>query len=156
MTRTRTLSLAAAAALAFAAGIAMQGCGKSCGDQTPTVGVVNNAASCSAPAGALVTVSFHVCPKCDQGTPSCIVHADNAAAGQITLEPVAEVCDPQSCPLVDANTCLLPTLDCQFTAVAPTIAGPTIVTITTPGAPETFTLNVTAPVSNPTPVTCSL
>jgi hypothetical protein len=151
MTTIRSLTLAAAVATALAAA----GCGsKSCNDQTPPVTQVPTA-SCAAQTGAQVTVPMHVCPKCDQATPTCLVHAENAAAGLITLEPVSEVCDPNSsCPLVDPNSCPFATLNCQFTA--PAAPGNVTVTIVTPGTPETFQLAVSAGGASPPAVLCSL
>lgn len=149
MTTTRVLTLAAAAA----AVLATTGCpGKNCNDQTPPVSQVPSG-TCSVQAGATVTVPMHVCPKCDQGTPTCMVHTENAAGGVITLEPVAEVCDPNSsCPLVDPASCPFATLNCQFTAPASSVT----ISVVTPGNPETFQLAVTSGSSSPSPVTCSL
>ncbi len=148
MTMTRALPLAAAVAAVLTA----TGCpGKNCNDATPPVGTLNTSGSCTAQPGAPVTVKFHVCPKCDQAAPTCIVHAENAAAGQITLEPVAEVCDPNSsCPIITAPSCTLPTLDCSFTA--PTSTGNVNVTIVTPTGQESFQLAVSATGTG----TCSL
>jgi len=151
MTTTRTLTLAAA----FVAVLGVAGCGssKNCNDTTPPVGNLNTSVSCAAQAGAPVTVSFHVCPKCDQASPTCIVHAQDAAAGQITLEPVSEVCDPNSsCPIITPESCLLPTLSCRFTA--PSTTSPVNVTIVTPTGNESFSLAISGSGTNP--VTCSL
>ena len=151
MTTTRKLALAAA----FVAALAVAGCGstKNCQDATPPVGTLNTSASCTAQAGAPVTVSFHVCPLCDQGTPTCIVHAQDAAAGQITLEPVSQVCDPNSsCPIIVPASCQIPTLSCQFTAPATT--SPVHVTIVTPTGNETFSLAISG--SGTQPVSCAL
>jgi hypothetical protein len=149
MNKSWKLTLAAA----FAAALALTGCpGKNCNDATPPVGNLNTSPSCSAQAGAPVTVSFHVCPLCDQGSPTCVVHSENAAQGQITLEPVSEVCDPSSCPLIDASSCTIPTLNCQFTA--PATSSPVNVTIVTPTGQQTFQLAISG--SGATPVSCSL
>jgi hypothetical protein len=113
-TRTRTAPLALSAALAVVAA----GCGsnKSCTDATPEVSAVP--ASCSAVAGASVTVPLHVCPRCDQSFPACDVHPLNGS--QLVLEPVSQVCDPNSsCPLVDPASCPFSTLNCTFTAPGP-------------------------------------
>jgi hypothetical protein len=149
---TRTRAVAIVVALAAALGAA--GCGsKGCNDATPPVGTLNTSGGCTAQAGAPVTVSFHVCPLCDQGPASCIVHAENAAAGTITLEPVSEVCDPNSsCPIITAPSCTIPTLNCQFTA--PATSSPVTVTIVTPTGQETFQLAVSG--SGTSPVVCSL
>jgi hypothetical protein len=146
--RAAVLGLAAAATLAVVA----TGCpGKNCGDETPPVSQAP--ASCSAQAGAQVTVPLHVCPKCDQATPTCLVRMD-AAGGVITLEPVSEVCDPSSsCPIVDPSSCPFATLDCSFTA--PAAAGYSV-TVVTPSAPIQFPLTVSGGGSAPQPVTCPL
>jgi hypothetical protein len=146
MNMTRALTLAAAVAAVLTA----TGCpGKNCNDATPPVGTLNTSASCTAQPGAPVTVKFHVCQKCDQATPTCIVHAENAGQGQIVLEPVSEVCDPNSsCPIIDPASCSIPTLDCKFTAPANNAR----VTIVTPTGQETFPLVVSATGTG----TCSL
>jgi hypothetical protein len=112
-TRTRTTLLALSAALAVLAA----GCGSSnsCTDATPEVSAVP--ASCTAVAGSSVTMPVHVCPKCDQSFPACDVHPLNGT--QLVLEPVSQVCDPNSsCPVVDPATCPFATLNCTFTAPA--------------------------------------
>lgn len=135
--RNRSLMLAA---LALALGVAAAGCGKTCNDQTPTV---SGAQNCQAVAGSPVTMQLHVCPKCDQGTPECLVHLDNVGSGQISLEPVAEVCDPNSsCPLVDPASCPFAALNCTFTA--PATPGPYTVVVVTPEGPDQRTLTVVA------------
>lgn len=137
-TRIATLALSAAAALAAA------GCGSKCNDQTPPVSSVPTS-TCTALTGTPVTMPIHVCPKCDQGSPSCLVHTENVGQGQITLEPVSEVCDPNSsCPLVDTSTpdsCPFATLNCQFTAPA---VGEYTIVVVTPSAPENRHLTVVA------------
>ena len=147
MTTTRWITAAAA----FAAVVAVAGCGdkKSCNDATPPVGELHTSSCTAIKAGAPVTVSFHVCPQCDQGTPTCLVH-DNGAQGQITLEPVAEVCDPKSCDIITPQSCIIPTLDCQFTA--PAITGNVNVTIVTPAGEQSFQV----PVSGSGSTSCSL
>lgn len=112
--RTRTLVLAAAFALALA--LVAAGCGDNkCNDETPAVSQVP--ASCTAVAGSTVTMPVHVCPKCDQGTPTCDAHPLNG--GQIVLEPISQVCDPNSsCPLVDPESCPFATMSCSFPAPA--------------------------------------
>lgn len=135
--RTRSLTLAAAFALGL--GIAAAGCGNKCNDQTPPVA---GAPNCQAVAGSPVTVPLRVCPKCDQGTPECLVHLDNVAQGQITLEPVAEVCDPNSsCPIIDPASCQFAPVSCTFTAPA---AGSYNVVVVTPEGPDNRTLTVAA------------
>jgi hypothetical protein len=148
MTPCRVILGLAAAALAVLA----TGCpGKNCGDQTPPVSQAP--ASCSAQAGAQVTVPLHVCPKCDQASPTCLVRTD-VAGGVITLEPVSEVCDPSSsCPLVDPASCPFATLNCAFTA--PPASGYSV-TVVTPSAPIQFPLTVDPASGSPPPVTCPL
>ena len=120
---TRSLAIAAALAVAVLAA----GCGNKCNDQTPPVSAVP--ASCTAVAGSQVSMPVHVCPKCDQGTPTCDAHPLNG--GQIVLEPVSEVCDPNSsCPLVDPASCPFATMSCTFTA---------------PANPDTYQLVVVTP-----------
>lgn len=133
MTTNRALTLAAA----LAAVLTATGCpGKNCNDATPPVSGVPT--SCSAAAGTQVTVPIRVCPKCDQATPTCLVHAENAAGGRVTLEPVSEVCDPNSsCPI--QGTCLTAPLNCTFTMPS----GPVIVTVVTPENPMEFQVALT-------------
>jgi hypothetical protein len=123
--RTRTLVLAAASALALAAA----GCGDNkCKDETPAVSQVP--ASCTAVAGSTVTMPVHVCPKCDQGTPTCDAHPLNG--GQIVLEPISQVCDPNSsCPLVDPASCPFATMSCSFPA--PAVGSYNLVVVTPEG-----------------------
>lgn len=133
--RTRSLSLAA---FALGLAVAAAGCGKTCNDQTPTVSQVP--ASCTAVEGSTVTLPLHVCPKCDQGTPSCDAHPLNG--NQIVLEPVAEVCDPNSsCPIVDPSSCPFATTDCTFPAPA---AGDYQLVVVTPEGTIQRTLTVVA------------
>jgi hypothetical protein len=109
--RIRIATLAAAAALAAAA----SGCGQKCNDQTPPVAAAPN---CTAIAGAVVPVPIRVCPRCDQGTPSCDVRY-NSGSGRFTLEPLAEVCDPNSsCPIVNPSSCPFAPVTCTLTAPA--------------------------------------
>ena len=135
--RTRSLTLAA---LAVALAVTAAGCGNKCNDQTPPVAGAQN---CTVAPGSSVTVQVRVCPKCDQGTPTCLVHLENVAASQISLEPVSEVCDANSgCPLVDPATCQTSPLNCSFTAPAAT--GDYNVVVVTESAPEQRTLRVAA------------
>jgi hypothetical protein len=145
---TSTLGLAALAALSLAAG-----CGSpaaQCGDQTPPVSAAP--ASCTAVTGTRVTVPVRVCPRCDQATPTCLVHAENASGGQITLEPVAEVCEPGSCPTVDPATCQFQALGCVFTAPAP---GTYQLIVATPGNPLETPLTVVGSTASPPNPQCS-
>lgn len=132
---TRIATLAVAAALAATAA----GCGDKCNEQTPPVSQVPP--GCTANAGAAIQVGIHVCPKCDQGVPTCVVRAENAAGGQILLEPVSEVCDPQSCPLPNLNTCPFATMNCAIPGLP---AGAYTLVVNTPGAPENIPLTVVA------------
>jgi hypothetical protein len=146
MTTRKVLVGLAAAALAILA----TGCpGKNCGDQTPPVSQVPS--TCAAQAGAQVTVPLHVCPKCDQATPTCLVRTENASGGVITLEPVSEVCDPNSsCPIVDPASCPFATLNCSFTAPA---AGSYSIVVVTPASPEQIPFSVAPSAGSPS-VTC--
>ena len=122
--RPGNASLAAAAGLALAAA----GCGSTCSDQTPPL---KSAPSCEVLVSSQITVPLNVCPRCDQAAPRCLVHLDQESLGQITLEPVSEVCDPStSCPTVDPTTCPATPLGCTFTA---------------PGSPATYQLIVATP-----------
>jgi hypothetical protein len=141
-----TLAVALAAALA-----ACGSPGAQCGDQTPPVSAAP--ASCTAVTGTKVTVPVRVCPRCNQATPTCLVHAENASGGQITLEPVSEVCDPStSCPVVDPATCSFQALSCEFTAPAP---GSYQLVVATPGNPLDTPLTVVAAGSAPPAPQCS-
>lgn len=146
MTTTRALTLA----LAAAAVITTTGCpSKNCSDASPQVSAAPTA--CTASTGSKVTVPVRVCPKCDQSTPTCVVHADNIAAGSVLIEPITEVCDPNSgCPI--NGTCLTNPLSCSFTA--PAAAGTVTVTVNDPDSPRTFTLTVNAGAASD--VLCSL
>ncbi|HEX9243227.1 MAG TPA: hypothetical protein VF875_12355 [Anaeromyxobacter sp.] len=135
---------ALATTLAASLGLLATGCGEvpgaKCGDQTPPVS--GAPASCTALAGTKVTVPVRVCPRCDQATPRCLVHTENASGGQITLEPIAEVCDPStSCPPVDPASCSFQPLDCEFTAPAP---GHYQLVVATPGTALDTPLTVLA------------
>ena len=134
--RTRSLVLVA---FALALGVAAVGCGKNCNDQTPPV---SGAPNCQAAAGSAVTIPLRICPKCDQGTPECLVHLENVGGGQISLEPVASVCDPNSsCPIVDPASCLFAPVSCTFTA--PAVGSYNVVVVTPEGAAQR-TLTVVA------------
>ncbi len=137
MTMTRKLTLAAA----FVAALAVAGCGssKNCNDAATAVSQAPS--SCSAPVGSQVTVPLHVCPRCDQGTPTCDVRVQ---AGTIYVEPVAEVCDPNSsCPIVNPASCPFAALNCTFTAPAPDASNTFTVVVVTPDSQLTFPLTVT-------------
>lgn len=147
MTTTRSLTLV----LAAAAAVAAAGCGSTCHDSTPAVSAVPS--SCTAPAGAPVTVPVHVCPSCDQSMPTCDVRFQG---GTFVLEPVSQVCDQNpSCPIVDPSSCPFQTMDCQFTAPTPG-GGPSSfpVVVVTSGPQVQFTLTVSG--SGSTPVSCPL
>jgi hypothetical protein len=131
------------------------GCGgsssTSCSDQTPPVSAAP--ASCTALTGTKVTVPVRVCPRCDQATPTCLVHTENVSSGQITLEPVSQVCDPStSCPPVDPASCSFQALACEFTAPAP---GSYQLIVATPANPLATPLNVLAATGTPPPQQCS-
>ena len=132
MTTIRSITLALAAAV-LAGG--MTGCGSSCHDSTPAVSSVPT--SCTAQGGAQVKVPVHVCPSCDQSMPTCDVRFQG---GTFVLEPVSQVCDQKSCPIVDPASCPFQTMDCQLTA--PSGGGPFPVVVATSGAPIQFTLDV--------------
>jgi hypothetical protein len=141
--RTGTVTVAAGALALVAAG-----CGQKCSDQTPPL---KAAPSCEVLASAPVTVPLAVCPRCDQGSPRCLVHLEQASQGQITLEPVSEVCDPSSsCPTVDPTSCPATPLACSFTAPAAPASYQLIVA--TPSGVEERTLTV---IASGTPAGCS-
>lgn len=112
--RIATLAIAAAVALASS------GCNEPC--KSENVDVVQESVPASCPgmaAGAPVTVSFEVCVRCNEATPTCKV---DAQGGGILLDPMAEACDDSSsCPL---PSCGFPggtdlaTVSCAFTAPA--------------------------------------
>jgi hypothetical protein len=108
MTTIRSLTLAAAVALAAS------GCGdKTCNDATPPVKQVP--AACTAIVGQPLPVPINTCPKCDQGTPTCDVRSNGA--GRFTLEPVSQVCDPNSsCPIPNLTSCAALATNCTLTA----------------------------------------
>lgn len=146
MTTTRALTLA----FAFAAVLTFTGCpSKNCSDASPPVSQVP--AGCTAPTGSKVTVQVRACPKCDQSIPTCLVHAENIGGGSVLLEPVSEVCDPNSgCPI--SGTCMTNPLTCTFTA--PATPGTVTVTVNDPSTPQEFTLTVNSGAAGD--VTCSL
>jgi hypothetical protein len=150
MNKSRKLIVAAA----LAAALAVEGCGssKNCNDSATAVSQAPT--SCAAQVGAQVTVPLHVCPKCDQGTPTCDVRAQ---AGTIFVEPVAPVCDPNSsCPLVDPASCPFSALNCQFTAPPPDTSNTFTVVVITPDSQITFPLTVSTGSGSPPAVSCSL
>jgi hypothetical protein len=104
MKTTRSIVLTLAA---LTVAVAASGCGsKNCGDATPPVKTIP--ATCVATVGQPLTVPVNTCPKCDQEAPTCDVR-DNGG-GNFTLEPVSQVCDPQSCPIPNLSSCsALPT-----------------------------------------------
>jgi hypothetical protein len=107
----RTASLALSAALA----LAVAGCGSSntCTDATPPV--ANTPSACTAVQGVALTVPINTCPRCDQSTPTCDVRA--AGGGRFTLEPVSQVCDPNSsCPIPDPKTCAALATNCTLSS----------------------------------------
>jgi hypothetical protein len=109
MTTTRSLALALAVA-AFAAGC---GDNKNCSDATPPV--KNTPASCTAVVGSPLNVPINTCPRCDQATPTCDVHSPGG--GAFTLEPVSQVCDPNSsCPIPDIPSCAAAPVQCTLSA----------------------------------------
>ena len=86
---------------------------------------------------------LHVCPRCDQASPQCLVHMENVGGGQIALEPVSEVCDANSsCPIVDPASCQFAALNCTFTA--PSTPGPYTVVVATPSGSISRNLTVVA------------
>ncbi len=90
--RFATVVTVAALALASA------GCNEPCKGEN--VDVVQDTVPPSCPSMAPstnVTVSFEVCVRCNNATPTCSI---DAQAGGILLDPVAEACDSgSSCPL---------------------------------------------------------
>lgn len=108
MTPIRSLTLV----LAGAAVLAASGCNNNCNDATPPVKQVPT--SCTAVAGQALPVPVNTCPKCDQEPPACDVRA--AGGGRFTLEPLSQVCDPQSCPIPDLNSCAASPLQCVLPA----------------------------------------
>jgi hypothetical protein len=111
--RFATVVTAAAVALASA------GCNEPC--KSENVDVVQDTVPASCPgmaAGAPVTVSFEVCVRCNEATPTCRV---DAQPGGILLDPMAEACESgASCPLPScgAGGADLRTVSCAFTAPA--------------------------------------
>jgi hypothetical protein len=138
MTRTRNATFAAAAALAL--GIAGCGSEDSCAEQTPPLSD-GGVPTCPAMAASQrVTVQVGVCPRCDQGAPTCTVDTTNLGSGVIELVPLSPVCDANpSCPIVDPASCPLRGVTCSFTA--PAAGGYTIVVVDEQGAdnPAPFT-----------------
>jgi len=143
----RIRTAAVAAALAFVAA----GCGndKNCNEQTPPISGVP---SCGAVANTPVTVPLHVCPRCDQGTPTCTVDMSQVASHAIELVPLSPVCDANSsCPIVDPSSCSFAPVNCTFTAPS-TTGSYTLVVITPEGTQVPGkTLDVVAS----TPASCS-
>lgn len=112
--RIATVVTAAAVALASA------GCNEPCKSENVDVVEASVPPSCSSMAGGVpITVSFEVCVRCNEATPTCRV---DAQGGGILLDPMAEACDDSSsCPL---PSCAFPggtdlaTVSCAFTAPA--------------------------------------
>ncbi len=120
---------------AFAAG-----CGSDkCKDESPPLSSTQPAQSCTVEVSSPVTVQIHACPRCDQGTPECLVHFDSAT--QITLEPSSQVCDPNSsCPV--GGNCQVAPLNCTFTA--PSTPGTIDLVVQSPSGGIPRTLEVVA------------
>jgi hypothetical protein len=147
--RTRNVTFAAAAAAA-ALVLGIAGCGdtNSCSDQTPPL-VDDGAGNDGVPdctnmaASTRVTVQLGVCPRCDQGAPTCTPDLTNVGSGIIELVPLAPVCDANpSCPIVDPSSCPLRGVTCSFTAPA---AGPyQIVVVDTASVEHTGAFDVVA------------
>lgn len=107
--------------LVAVAGLAafVAGCGSdsSCKDESPPLAVDPVTVCPAVKPNQQVTATVKACPRCDQGTPTCLVHVDSAT--QITLEPNSQVCDANaSCPIVDPASCQAAPLTCTFTAPA--------------------------------------
>jgi hypothetical protein len=121
MTATRRLApIVLVAALGAALPFAMSGCGGSdCPSATPPLKQLPSACPSMA-AAATVTVNLHVCPRCDQSSPSCRVDLGGVASSSIIqLDPLALVCSADSsCPIVDPASCPAQALACTFTAPA--------------------------------------
>jgi len=96
MTATRRLALAAAALLP----LALAACDNKCPTQNPKL-ATNGVPTCSGiAAGAEVTVTIGVCPRCDQAYDACTVTLPAAGDNLIQLDPLVQVCDANpSCPL---------------------------------------------------------
>jgi hypothetical protein len=85
--------------IAFAAlALAAAGCNEPCKGENVDVIQDTVPASCPGMAGsAVVTVSFEVCVRCNDATPSCQV---DAQGGGFLLDPIAEACESgSSCPI---------------------------------------------------------
>lgn len=85
-------------ALAAAVALAAAGCNEPCKGEN--VDVIQDTVPASCPAMApnsAVTLSFEVCVRCNDATPSCKM---DAQGGAILLDPIAEACESgSSCPL---------------------------------------------------------
>lgn len=100
--------------------LASSGCNEPC--KSENVDVVQSTVPGSCPGmapGVPVTVSFEVCVRCNQATPTCRI---DAAGGGVLLDPMAEACEgSSSCGL---PSCGVPggpdlrTVSCVFTSPA--------------------------------------
>jgi len=111
--KKRTAIVAAALALAAA------GCNEPCKGENVDVVQSTVPASCNVAPSAAVTVSFDVCVRCNNSTPTCRI--DASQAGSIQLDPIAETCDSSSsCPLPSCGVggADLRRLACNFTSPA--------------------------------------
>lgn len=123
--RNRKATVGAVAVAALVLGVAGCNGGDSCSDQTPPLSD-NGPAADGVPdcppmaASQRVTVQLGVCPRCDQGPPTCTVDMSALATDDtIQLVPLSPVCDANpSCPIVDPASCPLRGVTCSFTAPA--------------------------------------
>lgn len=133
--------------LVAVAGLAafVAGCGSdsSCKDESPPLNPDSPLSVCSntvAP-GQTVTVQVKACPRCDQSSPTCLVHAETATQGLVTIEPNAQVCDADaSCPV--GGNCSLAPLSCSFTVPANQPNGNLTVNVVGGDRSETLLLTV--------------
>lgn len=108
------------ATVVTAAALASAGCNEPCKGEN--VDVIQSTVPSSCPGMApstTVTVSFEVCLRCNDATPTCSI---DAQPGGILLDPVAEACDSgSSCPLPSCGVpggADLRTVSCAFTSPA--------------------------------------
>jgi len=126
-------------ALPVAMGLALASCDTKCPTESPGVDKVQ---SCTARPGASVTMSVHVCQKCNQGTATCQVDVQGST---IQLDPVSEACtDSSSCP---PGCSLTPTIACTFTA--PSVEGAYDVIVYDPATNSTRTGTLTVSATEP-------
>ncbi len=115
--------------------LAAAGCNEPCKGENVDVRQETVPLSCTLQASSPVNITFDVCVKCDQATPTCQV---DAQGGGFLLDPTAEVCDSNSsCPL---SSCEIPgqgdrrTVTCTITTPA---SGPVNVMVYDSSQPNT-------------------